>query len=311
MVTFSKIREYNLIENISQVDKDNILFLGKALDDRGEGINTFLKSKYTNNIQIEYENETDSFIVHPDKMESKIIKRYEIEQLLQDIVNSNVNVVAFEATTLGYCEILLILYAINMLKFKVTIKIYYAEPDRYRSRMDNEEYELSEEYSNHKYIKPFILEMPHDSTLDQKATLVSLLGFEDNRMGRVINDNENKYDQFISIFPIPGFQFGWENISLSKHHVFLDNKDDIYYTPADNPYETYKLLNKITTNLNEKRIIIMPIGTKPCTIGTAIFLINAKEQGKNQIATKYDFPIKKHGRSIGIAKIYEYILHIS
>ncbi len=153
--------------------------------------------------------------------------------------------------------------------------------------------------------------MPHDSTLNNKATLISLLGFEENRLGRVINDDENKYDKFISIFPIPGFKIGWENISLSKHHIFLENKEDIYYTPADNPYDTYKLLNKITKNLPEKRIIIMPIGTKPCTIGTVVFLINNKENNKqSRIATKYDFPTKKEGRSSGIDKIYEYILEI-
>lgn len=62
--------------------------------------------------------------------------------------------------------------------------------------------------------------MPHDSTLNNKATLISLLGFEENRLGRVINDDENKYDKFISIFQFRDLKIGWENISLSKHHIF-------------------------------------------------------------------------------------------
>ena len=52
--------------------------------------------------------------------------------------------------------------------------------------------------------------------------------------------------KLISIFPIPGFKIGWESISLSKHHIFLENKEDIYYTPADNPYDTYKLLTQLS-----------------------------------------------------------------
>jgi hypothetical protein len=309
MIVFNKIKEYDSIENIDKVSENDFLFFGKAIDDRGNKINSFLNSKYKNSMQIEYKNEIDSFLLYPYTEITQTIKRLEIKTTLENILDSGINRIVFESTTLGYCELLLILYTINMLNIEIKIKIYYAEPEKYTSKDDNEEYELSEEYSNHKYIKPFVLPTPHDSTSDEQATLITLVGFEESRMGRVLNDSENKYNQKISIFPIPGFKFGWENISLSKHHIFLNEKENIYYTPADDPYETYKVLNKIIINLPERRIVIMPIGTKPCTIGTAIFLINAKEENKfSRIATKYDFPTKKNGRSIGIDKVYEYWL---
>ena len=308
MIIFKKIKEYETVSGIQIINENSFLFFGSTFDERGTIITDYLKDKHKKNMKITYQNESDSFLID----DSNIANRIKIKNNLEEIINSGIKTIVLEATTLGYCELLLILYTINLFNTdNIKIKIYYAEPKEYKSKEDNIEYELSEEYGNHKYIKPFILPTPHDSTSDEQASLVSLLGFEENRLGRVINDSEDKYNQFISIFPIPGFKFGWENISLSKHYIFLDNKEDIYYAPADNPYETYKILNKITTNLQGKRIVIMPIGTKPCTIGAVIFLINKKEkERKSRIATKYDFPIKKKGRSSGIDKIYEYELFI-
>lgn len=311
MIVFNKIMEYSSLENVCRIDDKSYLFFGKAIDDRGEKVINFLKTKYDNYIKAEYETKNDSFLIEYSIGESKKIQRIDFRSFISElIINNDVKSIVLESTTLGYSEILLLLYDLNELKMLKNIKVFYAEPLEYTSK-ENEEYELSEEYSNHKYIKPFVLSNPHDSIQDDSATLVSLVGFEENRMGRVLNDSENKYNQLISIFPIPGFKFGWENISLSKHHIFLENREDIYYAPADNPYETYKILNKIASNLSDKRIIILPIGTKPHSIGAAVFLVNKKEKQKeSKVATKYDFPIKKIGRSKGIDKIYEYILSI-
>jgi len=314
MIVFKKIREFFSTDKLTNVKKDEeILFSGIPIDERGKELKNCLSTLYDKIININYCNDTDSFNITELSGEKKI-KRNELNSYFSELIDDSITSISFESTTLGYCEILLILFTINALKMKVSIKIYYAEPIKYNSKNDNEEYELSEEYRNHKYIKPFILKSLNDtaSPTDEYATLISLLGFEDNRLGRVINENEDKlkYNKLISIFPIPGFKFGWENISLSKHYMFLNNREDIFYTPADDPYEAYKLLMRITTNLDSKKTVILPIGTKPCTIGAAVFLINTYEKEKFKIATKYDFPIKKEGRSIGIDKIYEYQLII-
>ena len=54
----------------------------------------------------------------------------------------------------------------------------------------------------------------------------------------------------------------------------------------------------------------MPLGTKPCTIGASIFLVNKKNENKYDIATNFYFPIKSKDRSKGISKIYEYRLKL-
>lgn len=307
MYIFNKIREYESVNDLSTISENSIVFYGEELDDRGENIIKYLNGKYTNQIKVIYINTIDSFkIIELESEET--IKRQNFLKYITKRLNNTENI-SLESTTLGYSELLTLLYSINLVEKNYKIKIYYVEPEKYNKK-ESDSYDLSKEYSNHKYIKPFILPSPHDSTSSEEATLISFLGFEENRLGRVLYESENKYNKLISIFPVPGFKFGWENISLSRHSIFLKNEKDIFYTPADNPYESYKLLKKITSNLPDERIVIMPIGTKPCSIGAAIFLINTKETKElDKVACKYDFPTKKIGRSHGISKIYEYYLY--
>ena len=238
---------------------------------------------------------------------------------VKDLIKNNDNVI-LDGTTLGYPEILTLLHLFNEIGVCINIIIYYAEPEEYKSKKDFEktdkEYELSDDFQDHKYVKPFILYEPQDSAASEKASLISLIGFEESRLGRIIEDNDSNYNRFISIVAVPGFKTGWENISISKHIHLFDKEENLFYVPSDNPYETYKILEKITYPLSGKRIILIPLGTKPCTIGMSVFLVNKRSQLKKElkpikIATRYDFPVKKSKRSEGISKIYEYNLEIA
>ena len=309
---FMKIKEYSSIDKLECIS--NSLFLyGAKIDDRSEQMVDSFSEKCEFNFKIIYENKTNTFLVNNSNK-----KFIELEkEILKIIEDQSILSVFLEATSLGYTEILQILLYLSSIENKdLEINILYAEPLEYtkkiQNELDSETYELSEDYHPHKYIKPFLLKEPHDFTSSGAATLISFIGFEENRLGRVIekNNDDNKYNEFIYIMPVPGFKFGWENISLSKHYHLIDNYKEIHYTPADDPYETYRVLQKIVENNPSKKIVIMPLGTKPCTIGASIFLVNKKLENKIDIATKFDFPIKSKGRSSGISKIYEYRLKL-
>lgn len=311
-IVFSKIRKYKKLDNID-ITESTLLFYGDSLDERGRLIINHLEKFNCSKIKFVHDDTLDSFSINEE-----IVKRHEINMKKMLVENS---LVLIEATTLGYVEIVTLLFLLNNLNFKMKIKIFYAEPEGYTKKENSyfdDVYNLSSEYKNYKYIKPFIFKKPQDSLSQNKASLVTILGFEENRLGRIIEDNDAdmKYNEFISIISVPGFIVGWENISLSKHYHLLNNVKSLYYTPADNPYETYKVLNNIVENLNGKKIAIMPIGTKPCTIGTSVFMVNKYEEIKKtksnlNISTKYDFPIKSTNRTFGISDIYEYELKIN
>jgi len=307
---FMKIKEYAAIDDL-ECTSNSLFFYGNKIDDRSIKMVDFLSLQCSYSLEVLYENKTNSFIVNGSNIKFNELARY----MLEEIKKKNIQNILLESTSLGYTELLIILFNLSKENNSIEIRILYAEPLEYtkksKNELDSETYELSEDYHPHKYIKPFLLNEPHDFTSSKAATLISFIGFEENRLGRVIeNNDDNKYNEFIYIMPVPGFKFGWENISLSKHYHLIDNYKEIHYAPADDPYETYRILEKIIENNPSKKIVIMPLGTKPCTIGASIFLVNKKLENKVDIATKFDFPTKSKGRSKGISKIYEYKLKL-
>lgn len=308
---FMKIKEYSSMDKLD-CSPNSLFFYGKKIDDRSITMVDFIAAKCQHGLEVLYQNKTNSFLVNSIDIIFNELEKY----ILDEIKTKNIKNILLESTSLGYAELLIILLSISKYDANIEIIILYAEPLEYtkktQNELDSETYELSEDYHPHKYIKPFLLNEPHDLTSNKAATLVSFIGFEENRLGRVIekNSEDNKYNEFIYIMPVPGFKFGWENIALSKHYHLIDNYKEIHYAPADDPYETYRILEKIIDNNPNKKIVIMPLGTKPCTIGASIFLVNKKIENKVDIATKFDFPIKSKDRSSGISKIYEYRLKL-
>ncbi len=311
---FMKIKEYSSIDNLECIS-NSLFFHGNKIDDRSTQMVNVFSKKCKVNLEIIYQNETNTFLVNANNKNFIEFKK----QILDTIKVNNIPSIFLEATSLGYTEILQILLSLSGVESKdIKISILYAEPLEYtkkvQNNLDNEAYELSEDYHPHKYIKPFLLKDPHDAvSTNRTAMLITFIGFEENRLGRVIeknNEDDNKYNDFIYVMPVPGFKFGWENISLSKHYHLIDNYKEMHYAPADDPYETYRILEKIIENNPDRKIVIMPLGTKPCTIGASIFLVNKKLENKIDVATKFDFPIKSRGRSKGISKIYEYSLKL-
>jgi hypothetical protein len=309
---FMKIKEYSSIDGL-ECPLNSLFFYGEKIDDRSKEMVNFFTSSCQSCLEILYINKTNSFSVNGSNIK---FNAFAIT-ILDKIKQHDIKYILLESTSLGYTELLIILLYISKVNIEnIEITILYAEPLEYTKNMkdtlDSDNYELSEDYHPHKYIKPFLLNIPQDNTSLEVATLVSFIGFEENRLGRVLDKNiyDRNYNEFIYIMPVPGFKFGWENISLSKHYHLMDNYKEMHYAPADDPYETYRILEKIVENNPSKKIVIMPLGTKPCTIGASIFLVNKKIENKYDIATKFDFPIKSKNRSKGISKIYEYKLKL-
>ena len=55
----------------------------------------------------------------------------------------------------------------------------------------------------------------------------------------------------------------------------MKNHHDYIYTPADNPFETYNLLDKITDS--NSSICIAPLSTKPVALGICLFALSHSE----------------------------------
>lgn len=307
----TKIIEYDTFDEYKIEFKDFILLHGEALDERGLETINFLKLKTENIIKLDYDYDQNAFIVNDNAIfQSRKFENLMLDEIIKKFKSKNIII---EATTLGFSEILMVLFFIN-LKYKFfKIEIIYVEPKEYLlkggTKIKKGNFHLTSIPNNFKYVQPFSLILDN---LSKKSELIAFLGFENSRLGRIVNDNDNskKYASFVPILALPGFTPGWENISLSRHVDLIKDFKGLTYTPANNPYETVKVLSNIIDNSSLENFVIAPIGTKPCSLGAMIFVINFKES-KGDIGIIYDFPKKKKDRTIGVGIIHKYSIDVN
>jgi len=299
----SHIHPYLELDKISIKNEDAVLFYGENLDNRSDKV----FKHYTNTIQNKYkiiydEDNFELIIDNERKMKNVFFGR----GFIQTLSFKNYYI---DATSLGFAEILLILHNLNEVRTGINIVIIYAEPKEYKKEKKTpfgDSFDLTKVAGDFKKIPPYSLLI--DSSTSSKAILVPFLGFENNRLGRIMeSDDGARYKKYIPILGLPAFHPSWENISLQRHHQELKNITDIKFSPASNPYETYQVLDNIYKNSFNPTLVLAPIGTKPHAIGAIIFLINKKEVDIN-IGLTYDFPKKKENRTDGIGNIYEYLI---
>lgn len=310
-LNITKIIEYGTLTEYDIKFNDFILLHGEPLDERGRKTVEFFKSKTIHSIKLDYDYDQNSFIVNDsNSFQTRKFDTFMMNEIITKFKSKNLLI---EATTLGFSEILMVLFFINLKYTFMKTEIIYVEPKEYLlkggTKIKKGIFHLTSVPNDFKYVQPFSLILDN---LSKKSELIAFLGFENNRLGRIVNDNENskKYTSFVPILALPGFIPGWENISLSRHFDLIKDFKRLKYTPANNPYETIKVLTKIVENSSLENFVIAPIGTKPCSLGAIIFVINFKEK-TGDIGVIYDFPKKKKDRTTGIGTIHKYSLDIN
>jgi len=298
------ISSYKILDSLD-IDKKSIFFYGDTLDNRSQKILDFFSKKIENTQKVLYNEENFKIYINDDTYRNIELGNNYIKKLNYDLYY-------LDATSLGFAELLLILHNLNDFHKDKKIKLIYAEPKEYKKGKNKEfqdEFDLTTSSGKFQKIPPYSLLI--DSTSSEKAILIPFLGFENNRLGRIMeSDDGARYEKYIPILALPAFEAGWENISLRRHYEELKNTNTMKFSPANNPYETYKVLDLIQKNERNKNLVLAPIGTKPHALGAIIFLINKKEEDI-KVGLTYDFPKKKEKRTDGIGNIYEYSLIIN
>ena len=233
--------------------------------------------------------------------------------LMNFIEKLDTDYILIESTTLSVAEILLLLHYINQLENDIKLSILYVEPEEYKLKdiKDNfQEFELSNHFEGFYNIRPYNLLIDSTTNNKEKAEIVVLLGFEDNRIGYLLEmDEGQKYKSYVPLLGLPAFRTGWENIALSRNirHFNSDFKK-LEFAGASNPYQVMNKLEEIKNKSDYEKILIAAFGTKPSAIGTSLFLVNNFKNKNNKVGIIYDFPKKKENRTMGTGKVYNYII---
>jgi len=135
--------------------------------------------------------------------------------------------------------------------------------------------------------------------------LLAPMGFDSQRLQTIFENLKPK--KMIPIVGFPSFVPGWNITAIKMNYMVLksaDCCDNVKPCEAASPFELYDLLNKEFQRNNQAfDIYIAPLGTRPHSIGAAIFV--SKNPSTYLI---YDFPVEKTFRSESILKTNIYNL---
>ncbi|GAB1038961.1 hypothetical protein [Shewanella algae] len=277
----------------------SLCFVGPVLDQRGSDLVNALK---INNrvIEISFDVERYTFSVNSNEVSTISF----IKHLNELVSEHEFNSLFIESTTLGFVELLLILKWFSRSTIKA-LEIIYAEPDEYRLRTNymndfgKHEFDLSTHSGGYKAIPGFAKVL----TQSKKAILIASVGYERSRLGQLLTLDDGAYIQsVVPIYGTPGFKAGWD-----KHSFFqnIETLNDIGEKPqfvsANSPIDMLNMLRFISDSYSDQEITLAPLGTKPLSIASAIFLMN-----NPNTTLKYDHPNRKGSRSTGIGQIHQY-----
>ncbi|TXI47112.1 MAG: hypothetical protein E6Q50_14360 [Lysobacter sp.] len=213
--------------------------------------------------------------------------------------------VLFEATTLDLVELLELLRAARLAGVG-TIDVLYAEPERYRPVETPwlREFSLSEA-RRFEGVPGFVTDLAQP---DIKGNhLVVFLGYEGGRLAQAVEQVEQISGWAkTAVFGIPGYAPGWEINALANNAATLNPMSAlcVEYCGASSVSGAYALLTRVHERPGTHCTVVAPLGTKPHTIASALFLV---EKCQYQQATLiWDHPQRSAGRSEEVRRWHLY-----
>lgn len=286
---------------MSEIAECDILFLGSAVDDRGEAVRSELASRARTVITLGF-SEFKLFVNGTESSAKKLAGMLKPK-----------DVVRFESTTLGLAEILRGLQAVKEAKID-RVEVCYVEPKFYNTNesptteiLSSREFELT---TNNTFVglQGFNAEYRDG----QQAHHVYFLGYESSRLLQAFEQrgeyNSANYHRFF-VIGVPAFSPGWETNVLANHVQILQRlgvtANAIRYCTANSITEGYHLLWDIYKDIGKEDSVfwVSPFGTKPHTFASALFLLETKG-GMSNSSLFYDHPVRTNKRSKDIAKYH-------
>jgi hypothetical protein len=117
---------------------------------------------------------------------------------------------------------------------------------------------------------------PGQESRGSKRKLVILLGF-DGDLSKEINEDVSPSDTVV-VNGFPSYIQKFKDISLiANEKLVCANNLNVDYVRANNPFETYNLLQQIKSKENGVFLNIAPLGTKPMALGACLFALHNPE----------------------------------
>lgn len=99
------------------------------------------------------------------------------------------------------------------------------------------------------------------------SQMIVFLGFEGVLSSKVTEDIQ--YGNLLLLNNLPSFFPKYKDTSVINNYDLLSSRHKLMYVPANNPFETYNLLDEILEN--DENACIAPLSTKPVALGVCLY----------------------------------------
>ncbi|KQV96639.1 hypothetical protein [Pelomonas sp. Root1237] len=284
-----------------QIGQFDIAFYGRDdLDDRSRHSAELTRAAARKHYRVQYDPAAYSLTIG-----DKVFKVDDLEAVFQQF---RARSIVLDATTMEYPEILYVLSAYRRAAVRPRCGFFYVEPEGYRQKtsgsaiVPGNAFDLSEGFRGNLHLPPFSRMLSGTN----KAHLVAFLGFEGDRLMRVLDaDDGHFYERVSIVFGIPPFQPSWDLHALMANSSLLERKNTtVLYCGANSPRAAYNLLADAHAGLQAgktNRLCVAPFGTKPMALGAALYRLDHEV-----LSPIYDHPVRKMDRTFGVHRRHWY-----
>lgn len=267
---------------------------GNAIDERTEYSISVVISESQSSFRLYYNR--DELCLFKDDI------RIECNELYGTLETLTIDNVIIDSTSLDIPELALIIKALLKLD-NCKFSIFYVEPDSYLSESKNSPtnvvFDLSDTILGFESTGIPTITFPVSNPLQSKFLFFA--GFEEGRIASAFEVFDINSSNTQIFFGVPAFKPGWENSSFKRNiRTIEDNglRGRIGYCSASCVSSSLAAIRSTCREIpdsDESFIYLLPLGTKPCSIGAILF-----SNERMNAALLYDQPLKKQGRSMGV-----------
>ena len=183
----------------------------------------------------------------------------------------------------------------------------YVEPGDYRfSRSPTEAtiFDLSESIEG---IEPLPGFVSLSASPRSVPIFIPLLGFEGPRFAFMLEEVQPQREDIFPVIGVPGFRPEYPFYTYAGNRIQLwDTRSwvNVRYAAANCPFSLYHVLDELSRECQERRMLVAPIGTKPHALGAVLYCLDHTATTE----LLYDHPVRRKRRTMGTSRICIYDL---
>jgi hypothetical protein len=236
---------------------------------------------------------------------------FDAAELIDHLAAEAISAVWLDITALAYGTWAAIVRA--TIAAEITITVAYTEPAEYTQSTNplrGLRFNLSKRTTGLAPLPGFVRLFPPETGV---PILVPMLGFEGDRLQRVLEETDFDLRMTFPIVGVPGFRPEYPFLSLDGNARSLDRPPlhrNIRFARANCPFEAYLAVDQLRSQEEATHVTLAPIGTKPHALGALLQAL----RHPSDTTIVYDHPVRSERRTSGTSSLCVYrvteFLHI-